>query len=80
MGMARDSSDKRLVQTILALAKHFNLRTVAEGVEDWATFDELKELGCDHAQGFLFSRAVPKAELERWLRDHAGDLREERRG
>jgi EAL domain-containing protein (putative c-di-GMP-specific phosphodiesterase class I)/GGDEF domain-containing protein len=80
MGMVKDSSDQRLVQTILALAKHFNLRTVAEGVEDWATFDELEALGCDHAQGFLFSPALPKADLDRWLRDHPGDLREGRQG
>ena len=36
----------------------------AEGVERRSQADVLVQLGCDHAQGFLFSPAVPAADLE----------------
>ena len=62
--------DKRLVRTIIDLAHNFDLNTVAEGVEDQQTFDLLRDLGCDEAQGFLFSRALPEAELSiNWWTD-----------
>ncbi|MGO8753703.1 MAG: putative bifunctional diguanylate cyclase/phosphodiesterase [Gallionellaceae bacterium] len=60
--------DKRLVRTIIDLAHNFDLNTVAEGVEDQQTFDLLRDLGCDEAQGFLFSRALPEAEFINWYR------------
>lgn len=39
------------------------LRVVAEGIEDDATLDLLRELGCDLAQGYLISRPMPAGEL-----------------
>jgi sensor c-di-GMP phosphodiesterase-like protein len=44
--------------------------TVAEGVEDQKTSDLLRELGCDVAQGFLFSRALPDTDFMEWYRQH----------
>ncbi len=37
--------------------------TVAEGVEDQATSDQLTELGCDVAQGYLSSQPLPAEDL-----------------
>jgi GAF domain-containing protein len=51
------------VATILRLAKTLGLRVVAEGVEDEATLNALRALGCDVAQGYLLSRPVPAADL-----------------
>ena len=51
------------------LAHSLGLRTVAEGVETGASYMELTRLGCDQAQGFFMSRAVPAAELDHWLRN-----------
>ncbi len=62
--------DKQLVRTIIDLAHNFDLITVAEGVEDQQTFDLLRELGCDEAQGFLFSRALPEPDFINWFRQH----------
>lgn len=62
--------DKQLVRTIIDLAHNFDLTTVAEGVEDQATLDLLRELGCDEVQGFIFSRALPEAEFIKWYRQH----------
>ena len=80
MGMTKDTADQRLVQTILGLAHQFKLHTVAEGVEDWATFDSLAEMGCDVAQGYLFSPAVSRSRLEEWLGKNSTDLRDRKPG
>jgi predicted signal transduction protein with EAL and GGDEF domain len=45
---------------------------VAEGVESAETMEWLEALGCDVAQGFLFSPALPSDELEAWLNADRG--------
>jgi EAL domain-containing protein (putative c-di-GMP-specific phosphodiesterase class I) len=62
--------DTQLVRTIIDLAHNFNLITVAEGVEDQRTYDLLRNLGCDIAQGFLFSRALPESDFINWYQKH----------
>jgi diguanylate cyclase (GGDEF)-like protein len=54
-----DSSDETLVAAILAMAKALEVATVAEGVETEAQAARLHALGCQTAQGYLFSRPVP---------------------
>ena len=49
---------------MIDLAHRMNLSVVAEGVETAEQFYILRALDCDHAQGFLFSRALPACELE----------------
>jgi diguanylate cyclase (GGDEF)-like protein len=65
--MAVDESDAAIVETILGLARHLQLRVVAEGVEDERTRDRLASMGCDIAQGFLFSRPLPAGRFTTWL-------------
>ncbi len=55
-----------VVTAIIALARALNLRVVAEGVETLRQQDVLHKAGCWLMQGFLFSRAVPADELQRW--------------
>jgi predicted signal transduction protein with EAL and GGDEF domain len=43
------------------------LRTVAEGVETAEQLGELRKLGCDYAQGYLFARPMPAAQLTEML-------------
>ncbi|QJQ07788.1 EAL domain-containing protein [Undibacterium piscinae] len=62
--MPGDPSDTAIVQSILAMAKHLDLRVVAEGVETREQADFLIASGCDRLQGYLFSRPVP---LSVWL-------------
>ncbi|MEN3160252.1 EAL domain-containing protein [Alkalimonas sp. NCh-2] len=59
--------DKPLVRAIIQLAKSLELTTVAEGVEDTATFTMLQQLGCDAAQGYLWSPAVPAEQFIQYL-------------
>jgi EAL domain-containing protein (putative c-di-GMP-specific phosphodiesterase class I) len=65
--MREDEDDERIVRAIVGLAQHFRLAVVAEGVEDEATLDVLAAMGCDYAQGFLFSRALQQSAFLTWL-------------
>jgi diguanylate cyclase (GGDEF)-like protein len=67
-----DRKSCTLVSTIIGLAHAFDLTTVAEGVEERAQLEYLVRQGCDESQGYLHSRPVPRAELERWL-SRSGD-------
>ena len=57
--IARDPRSSRLSASMVELAHALGAVAVAEGVEDGATLERLRELGCDQAQGYLFSRPVP---------------------
>jgi diguanylate cyclase (GGDEF)-like protein len=67
LNMVNDVNDEAIVRSTIDLAANLGLRAVAEGVEDWGTWDRLARLGCGAAQGFLLSPALPAAEFERWL-------------
>jgi len=65
--MINDPRAAALVASTISLAHSLDLRIVAEGVENQATYTELARLGCDQAQGYYISRPVPAAELDDWL-------------
>ncbi len=69
--MADDQRSAALVAATVALSHSLGLHMVAEGVENEAALAELVRHGCDVGQGFLWSRAVPAAELELWLDQRA---------
>jgi diguanylate cyclase (GGDEF)-like protein/PAS domain S-box-containing protein len=54
----RDQEEAPIVRTIIALARNFGLRVVAEGVETEAQRDLLVRLGCDSLQGYLLYRPL----------------------
>ena len=56
-----------IVAAVIQLAHALGLQVVAEGVETEQQLDVLRSLECDFAQGFLFSRPVPAAELRALL-------------
>jgi diguanylate cyclase (GGDEF)-like protein/PAS domain S-box-containing protein len=56
--------DHRLVAGVIALAGHLGISVTAEGVESIDQADVLRRLGCPSAQGFLFSRAVPREQVD----------------
>lgn len=67
LSLATDDNDKQIVHTVLGLASAFDLKVVAEGVEDEMSLNILKEWGCDIAQGYFISRPLAKDALEEWL-------------
>jgi EAL domain-containing protein (putative c-di-GMP-specific phosphodiesterase class I) len=50
------------------MGRNLRLTVLAEGVETWQQLDLLRRMGCDMAQGFLFSRALPSGEVGELLR------------
>ena len=58
-----DEADRELVNATIAMAHGLGLKVVAEGVETRGQLDYLKAQGCDYAQGYLFSSAVPGEEI-----------------
>jgi EAL domain-containing protein (putative c-di-GMP-specific phosphodiesterase class I) len=66
-GISHDANSAALTKTIIALGNMLTLRTVAEGVETSQQHTRLKELGCGHGQGFLFSHPVDGDTLKRML-------------
>jgi EAL domain-containing protein (putative c-di-GMP-specific phosphodiesterase class I) len=56
------------VRSTLELAHNLGLSVVAEGVENDATLDRLRAMGCDMVQGYLLSRALGVAETAVWMR------------
>jgi diguanylate cyclase (GGDEF)-like protein len=57
-----------LVTTVISLARSLGLTAVAEGVESAAEAQVLASLRCDEAQGFLYSRPMPAADVPALLR------------
>jgi EAL domain-containing protein (putative c-di-GMP-specific phosphodiesterase class I) len=67
LNMLKNSSDEAIVRSTIELAHNLGLRAIAEGVEDQPTLDRLRELGCDHAQGYFMGRPMPLLQLGEWL-------------
>ena len=57
-------SDELMITTILTMAKIFDLKTVAEGIETEKQFNFLLENGCDIFQGYYFSKPLSKEDFE----------------
>ena len=66
-GLGTDASDTAIVRSVIDLAHALSLQVVAEGVERPEQLDALRSLGCDLAQGYLFSPPLPAEELPAWL-------------
>jgi EAL domain-containing protein (putative c-di-GMP-specific phosphodiesterase class I) len=64
-GVAGGPAESALARAILALAASLRLETVAEGVERPEQAEALAALGCRWAQGYLFARPLPAAEMAR---------------
>lgn len=60
-------NDNAIVKTISTLAQNLGMEVIAEGIETEEQFRQLKELGCEYGQGFLFSRPVNEAGVMRLL-------------
>jgi EAL domain-containing protein (putative c-di-GMP-specific phosphodiesterase class I) len=66
--IATNKSDKAIVRTIIAMAKSLGIDVIAEGVETEENRQFLLSNGCNHFQGYLFSRPVPIEQFEALLK------------
>ncbi len=58
---------KRILASIVNMAKHIRIQTLAEGVETEEQFEFLRSIGCEKIQGFLFGRPMPYQECLKHL-------------
>ena len=63
--------DAAITRAIIVMAHSLGLEVVAEGVEEPAQLEFLREHGCDEIQGYLISRPVEAATLASLLREQA---------
>jgi len=63
--LLRGPQELAIVSAIIQIARSLNLATIAEGIEDQATRNQLQQLGCQQGQGYLFARPLSAAEFER---------------
>ncbi len=61
--------DISIVKAIIALAKSMNLELIAEGVKTKAQKEFLSKNGCQNIQGYYYSKPLPAAEMEEFLKN-----------
>jgi EAL domain-containing protein (putative c-di-GMP-specific phosphodiesterase class I) len=69
-----DTRDAAIVRRVIALAEDLGLDVVAEGVETPEQARLLVELGCPRAQGYLFAKALPIAQLRSCMEAQRRDI------
>lgn len=62
-----EEKDKRVVQTLISLAKKLRYRVVAEGIETHEHLNAVREWGCDEAQGYLIAMPMTPQRLLEWF-------------
>jgi EAL domain-containing protein (putative c-di-GMP-specific phosphodiesterase class I) len=70
--MSESLESAEIVRSIVDLAKALNMETTCEGIETSHQLDQLRTFGSDRGQGFLFSRPMPAADLDRVLASATG--------
>ena len=65
--MVVDMEALAIVKACILLGEQFNMRVVAEGVEDRATKELLAELGCQAVQGYFIAKPMAAEDLRSWL-------------
>lgn len=64
-------NDNAIVRTISTLARNLGMEVIAEGIETEEQYQQLKMLGCEYGQGYLFSRPVDNDGVEHLLAQDA---------
>jgi diguanylate cyclase (GGDEF)-like protein len=71
LDMHQSGESLAMVQAIIAMAHSLHLEVIAEGVENTPQLEALRAAGCDHIQGYIFSKPLRAGECEAYLRRHA---------
>jgi diguanylate cyclase (GGDEF)-like protein/PAS domain S-box-containing protein len=66
-GMLDDAEHAAIVNSVLDLARNFDRRALAEGIETEAHGQALIEFGCEYGQGYAIARPMPATSLPQWL-------------
>ena len=66
-GACENDKLRAMFNSSLELAKQLGMKAVAEGVEDQADWNFVRQAGCDIAQGYFIARPMPSADLPDWI-------------
>ncbi|KTD73005.1 EAL domain-containing protein [Legionella tucsonensis] len=66
--IAASRSDEVIIEAIISMARSFNFKVLAEGVENQKQLDFLKQQHCDEVQGYFFSKPLTSAGIEKLLK------------
>jgi EAL domain-containing protein (putative c-di-GMP-specific phosphodiesterase class I) len=66
-GAWANDTQRAMFDASLGLARQLGMETVAEGVEDQADWDFLRQQGCDVAQGYFIARPMPAEKFVPWM-------------
>lgn len=72
--VSSDPRQQSLVKLMIEAAHAFDLRVVAEGIDDESTLPALRDLDCDAAQGYLMARPMPADQVPGWLEHWRTDV------
>ncbi|MCU7817352.1 MAG: EAL domain-containing protein [gamma proteobacterium symbiont of Lucinoma myriamae] len=64
--LTKDKYDHKMIKIILIMAKTFDLKVVAEGVETIEQYQLLADNNCDMLQGYLYSKPLSKDDFEEY--------------
>ena len=66
-----DPRQSSLIKLIIEAAHAFDLRVVAEGIEEEHTLHTMRDLDCDTAQGYLIAKPMPAEQVPAWITRHS---------
>ncbi len=69
--MHENKADQAIVRTVIELGKNLDLTLIAEGVEEQAHVEILKQMGCHEIQGYHYSRPLQSEAFEDFINNHA---------
>jgi diguanylate cyclase (GGDEF)-like protein len=72
--MIESQADQHIVKSVINMAQGFNLKVVAEGIENVETLELLKSLGCDIGQGYYIAKPMPKADFVKMLQHYSEQI------
>ncbi|MCO4756691.1 MAG: EAL domain-containing protein, partial [Oceanospirillaceae bacterium] len=67
LGLIDNPDDLAILEGIMGLAKAFQLKVIAEGVESIDHGRFLMDIGCELAQGYVISKPLPAGQLPQWV-------------
>ncbi|MDF1644847.1 MAG: EAL domain-containing protein [Pseudomonadales bacterium] len=71
--MVENEADRRIVASIVDLAKHLDLRVIAEGIETLSQAELLSSMNCENMQGYLFSRPIAPDQFTELVQERRAD-------
>lgn len=72
--MIESEVDQHIVKSVIYMAQGFNLKVVAEGIENAETLELLKNLGCNIGQGYYIAKPMPKADFVNMVRHYSEQI------